>query len=231
MSQNPNDPSLEPDSLSESIPTPKGVGWWQFLMSVAVCIGVVGWAAPWILAKVRASRLTASVALVGELRAGVGRYQSDVGTILPLDPAGQGVSRLSSSVTEPWSLSWVLTQEIPPSVRGAWSRFRGPYLRRVRLDTPPLGRDLRLDAAGVGTGRGSVSVPGFHPATLGGETAIPQGHTVVWLTIDRVDHEDFLRFDERIDRFSGKSVAPEQQGEALWTPKDGGTLQVLILHR
>lgn len=231
MSENPSQSPVEPDLPPQSQPMPRGVGWWQFLISLLACVGIVGWGAPWILAKVRVSRLTALMSLVGELRSGVGRYQADVGTILPLDPSGQGVSRPSSLPAEPWSLAWVLTQEIPPSARGAWARFRGPYLRRVRLGTPPLGRDLRLDAAVVGTGRAQTPVPGFHPVALGGDAAIPQGHTAVWLSIDRVDREDFLRFDEMIDRFPRKSSAPESQGEALWAPKDGGTLQILILHR
>ncbi|HNY31861.1 MAG TPA: hypothetical protein PKO15_13320 [Fibrobacteria bacterium] len=231
MPENQTQTTVDPQPPPAEEIVPRGVGWWQFLLSMVASVGIVGWGGPWILAKVRVSRLNALVALVGELRAGVGRYQADVGTVLPLDPSGQGVSRPSTSIAEPWTLPWVLTQEIPPSARGAWSRFRGPYLRRVRLENPPLGRDLRLDAAVVGTGRNQTPVPAFQPLALGGGSPVPQGHIAVWLTIDRVDRDDFLRLDELVDRFPRKGEAPEAHGEVLWSPRDGGMLQVLVLHR
>lgn len=231
MSESPIVPPPEPDSPVESLPKLRGVGWWQFLFSVAVGIAVVGWGAPWILAQIRASRITALVGLVGELRSGVGRYQADVGTMLPLDPIGQGMSRPSASPAEPWTLAWVLTQEVPASARGAWARFHGPYLRRVRMDPPPLGRNLRVDAAVVGTGRGPLSVPAFHPSAFGGDAGVPVGHTVVWVSIEGVGLDDFQRVDAIIDRFGRPGGDPQRQGEVLWSPKDDGTLQILILHR
>jgi len=170
--------------------------------------------------------------LISELRSGLTRYNADAGTLLPMDPAGLPMAQPLSGPETPWSLGWVLTRSVPPSAQGGWEHFHGPYIRGVHLEALLLGTAPRLGAGTVGTGTRLVPSPPSFDLTGTGASSLTNGHVVAWLVVSDVARADFEALDARLD--GGTGTTPEQrqkQGEVLWSPDNGGTLTVHLLHR
>jgi len=204
----------------------------EFLVVLAFVAGIVGWMAPRLLQVVSDSRISTMVDFVSDLRSGLKRYGADVGTLLPLDASGSPLPEPALGPDSPWSLGWILTRSIPPSTHGAWERFQGPYFPKARLDAPPLGVSLRLGAGIVGPGNRLVPSPPGFDLTGNGTPSLADGHMVAWLEVPDVPRRDFEALDARLD--DGIGSTPEQrqkQGEVIWSPENGGTLVIHLLHR
>jgi hypothetical protein len=205
---------------------------WEFLLVLAFAAGMVAWVAPRLLQKVSDSRISAMVDFVSDLRTGLKRYGADVATLLPLDASGVPVVETALGPDSPWSLGWILTRSIPPSAQGAWEHFQGPYFPRTRLEAPPLGTSLRLGAGTVGPGSRLAPSPPVFDLTGSGTPSLADGHVVAWLVVADVPRKDFEALDARLD--DGIGSTPEQrqkQGEVIWSPDNGGTLMIHLLHR
>jgi hypothetical protein len=218
-----------PTALEKS---PKRAPVWEFLLVLAILAGIALWGTPRLLRKVSDSRIAAMVDLVSELRGGLVRYNADVGTFLPLDPAGQPVVQPASGPRAPWSLGWALTRSVPPSAQGSWEHFHGPYIRGARLEALLLGTAPRLGAGIVGTGSRLVPAPPSFDLTGTGSSSLANGHVVAWLVVSDVARADFEALDARLDGGIGSTAEQKQKlGEVLWSPDNGGTLTVHLLHR
>jgi len=210
----------------------KGAPVWEFLLVLLVLAGISLWGIPRLLREVSDSRIKAMVDLVSELRSGLGRYNADVGTLLPLDPAGLPMVQPSASPSMPWSLGWILTRSVPPSAQGGWEHFRGPYIRGARLEALLLGTEPRLASGTIGTGSRLVPAPPSFDLTGTGSSSLAVGHVVAWLVVSDVARADFEALDARLDGGIGATAEQKQKlGEVLWSPDNGGTLTVHLLHR
>ena len=210
----------------------KGAPAWEFLLVLAIVAGIALWVVPRFLRKVSDSRITAMVDLVSELRSGLTRYNADMGSLLPLDAAGLPVVLPVAGPQVPWSLGWILTRTVPPSAQGGWEHFHGPYIRGVHMEALLLGTAPRLGAGTVGTGSRLVPAPPSFDLTGAGAASLASGHVVAWLVVSGVARADFEAMDARLD--GGIGSTPEQKrkfGEVLWSPVDGGTLTVHLVHR
>jgi hypothetical protein len=205
---------------------------WELLAVLAFTAGMVAWVAPRLLQKVSDSRISAMVDFVSDLRAGLKRYSADVGTLLPLDPAGLPVDEPGRGPDAPWSLGWILTRSIPPSAQGAWEHFQGPYFPRTKLDAPPLGTSLRLGGGTVGLGSRLAPSPPVFDLTGSGTPSLADGHVVAWLVVSDVPRKDFDALDARLDDGIGSTTEQRQKlGEVIWSPDNGGTMVIHLLHR
>ena len=210
----------------------KGAPVWEFLLALAVVAGIAFWGTPRLLRQVADSRITAMVDLISELRSGLARYNADVGSLLPLDPAGIPMAQPMAGPETSWSLGWILTRSVPPSAQGGWEHFHGPYIRGARLDALLLGTEPRLGAGIVGAGSRLMPAPPLFDLAGAGTASLSTGHAVAWLVISDVARADFEALDTRLD--GGIGSTPEQRqklGEVLWSPENGGTLTVHLLHR
>jgi len=204
---------------------------WELLLALALSAGMVGWVAPRLLKSVSDSRFAAFTDFAAQLRAGLSRYQTDEGTLLPLDRSGTPNAQRFGGPQDPWSLAWVLTRTVPPSVHGNWEKFQGPYLRESILETPPQGDGTVLVSGIVGTGSRTALTPPAFDLSGTGTASVPNGHPVAWLVVHGVSREDFEALDIRMDW--GIGTTPEQKrklGSVLWSPENGGTLVVHLLH-
>jgi len=225
----------EVDEAEETIAlekSPPVASVWDLLAVLACTAGMVAWVAPRLLQKVSDSRIAAMVDFVSDLRTGLKRYSADVGTLLPLDPAGQPIAEPALGPDSPWSLGWILSRSIPPSSQGGWERFQGPYFLGTRLDAPPLGTSLKLGGGTVGLGNRLVPAPPSFDLTGTGTPSLADGHVLTWLVVTDVARKDFEALDARLD--DGIGSTPEQrqkQGEVIWSPDNGGTMLIHLLHR
>jgi hypothetical protein len=204
---------------------------WEFLLVLAAIAGLVGWCAPRLLRAVSDSRLAAFGDFVSELRGGVSRYQADVGTLLALDRSGVPFAVPPASCTSDWSFAWVLSRSVPPSARGGWERYQGPYIKARRLAAPPLGDAATVLSGIAGTGSRLAPAPPSFDLTGAGMPTVQTGHAVVWLSVTGVSRRDFETIDARMDWGGGYGFEQRRrQGAILWSPENGGTLLVHLLH-
>ena len=215
----------EPTSTGRKTPV------WELLLALMLSAVMVGWVAPRLLKAVSDSRLFAFADFVVELRAGLARYQTDEGTLLPLDRSGAPVVQRIGGPRDEGSLAWVLTRSIPPSAHGNWDKFHGPYLRESILETPPLG-DAAFVVSGIsGTGSHSIPAPPFFDLSGTGSTSVANGHPVAWLVLTGVSRQDFEALDTRMDWGIGVGQGQKRKlGTVLWSPDKGGTLLVHLVH-
>lgn len=204
----------------------------DFLLALGATVAMTVWGAPKLLSRVADARVIAMVGFIADTKAGLARYQSNVGSILPLDPSGSPAPQPLRSIADPWSTGWVLTRSIPPSAKGMWDRFQGPYLRIARLESPPMGSNPRLGTGWVGLGTRQVPAsPSFDLAGVGAST-IPSGKAVAWLVVTGVKREDFEALDTRLDGGMGGTFEKRcRQGEVQWNSDAEGTLRIHLLHQ
>lgn len=210
----------------------RGAPIWEFLLALTLVGGMAFWGAPRLLRQVSDSRISAMFDLITELRSGLTRYNADVGSLLPLDPAGIPMAQPMAGPETSWSLGWILTRSVPPSAQGAWDHFHGPYIRGSRLEALLLGTAPRLGVGVVGTGSRLMPAPPVFDLAGAGTASLTTGHVVAWLVVSDVARADFEALDARLD--GGIGSTPEQRqklGEVLWSPENGGTLTVHLLHR
>jgi hypothetical protein len=220
---------LEETALEKSPPVAPV---WELLAVLAFTAGMVVWVAPRLLQKVSDSRISAMLDFVSDLRTGLKRYSADVGTLLPLDPAGLPIAEPALGPDFPWSLGWILTRAVAPSPQGGWERFQGPYFLGTRLDAPPLGTSLKLGGGTVGLGNRLVPAPPSFDLTGTGTPSLADGHVLAWLVVSDVARKDFEALDARLDDGIGSTPDQRQkQGEVIWSPDNGGTLMIHLLHR
>ena len=204
----------------------------EFLVVVAVLAGLFGWGFPRLLSLFAYARVSAMVDFVSEARAGVLRYQNDVGAPLALDASGTYAPQALREADGAWSFGWVLTRSVPASPKGLWDRFQGPYLRATRLESPPMGSTLRLGAGWVGLGTRQVPPPPVFDLAGVGSSTIPAGKAVAWMTVSDVERSDFEALDARLDGAMGGTFDKRcRQGEVQWSPEGGGTLRIHLAHQ
>ena len=218
-----------------------GMGGFTLIEMIGV-LAVIGVLAALIVPKVfdiiSSSKIEAFASAVKTFEAAVTKYYSDVGSVKPLDVAGNPQLDNSGHSATVESLPARLTlSQFDPLVltTNLWPRFKGPYLERFNTDSPPgLGTKVYMPVKAAETYGTPVTGTNLGWDLKGddGNNDLPTGAAVAYIFVSSVSEEEFLEFDALVDRDIGSTPSEKElRGRAKWDPLNNGTLKLYLAHQ
>ncbi len=214
-------------------------------MTMIEMIGVLGVIAalaamilPRVFNVITESKIDALATALHTYEAGVTKYYSDVGTLLPLNASGipqvegTGDSAVATSLAARLTLA-----STDPLVLGTnlWPKFQGPYLEKFNSDLPPeIGTKIFLPTSvpvSLNTPVTSTNM-GWDLKGNDGNSDLPTDAHVAFLKLEGIGEEDFLKLDHLVDPLIGTTDAQRKlRGRAKWDSANNGTLYLYMAHR
>lgn len=171
---------------------------------------------PKIFTLIASSKASALAAAVRTYETAVTKYYGDIGTIWPLNAGGTPAQDYLGNSATVTSLAARLTLDASDPLNtgtNQWSRFRGPYLEKFNTITPPgLGTTMYMPtqaAIALGAATTETNV-GWDLKGNDGNSDLPTGARVAYLTVDGVSDTEFKDIDGIIDAGVGSSLAERQ---------------------
>lgn len=214
----------------------RGLGILEFFGAMALTAIVVVLVAPRLLDAISNSKIDRAAATIKSLQIAMTRYHADLGTLLPLSPAGVATPNVGGfSPTDKYGGSMLeallLSKTAPPAKTqsGLWRKFQGPYAKDL-AGTPPLGIEMSLSAVpsvpGVPTA-GNLNFSLSSPFNAG----LPAGSQLVYAAFTEVEKREFEKLDDILDQGVGNTLETrERLGRVKWDPVTT-TLLVYIAHK
>ena len=214
-------------------------------MTMIEMIGVLGVIAvlaaiiiPRVFAVITESKVESLVSATQTYETAVTKYYSNVGSVLPLNPAGLPVIEATGKSSIPHSLPARLTLPASdPLVLGTnlWPKFQGPYLERFNSNLPPeVGNKMFMPAVkpvDLGTPVTANNI-GWDLRGDDGNSDLPTDSHVVYFKLEGIGQEEFLMLDKILDPAIGNTDAQRKlRGRAKWDVTNNGTLYLYLAHR
>ncbi|RMH05604.1 MAG: type II secretion system protein [Nitrospirae bacterium] len=179
------------------------------LAVIAILVALV---LPKVFEVIASSNAQALASAVRTYEAAVVNYYADIGSLLPLDANGVPKKEGSGNSATATSLPARLTLDASDSLNtgeGQWPKFRGPYLEKFDSTKPPgLGTAMYMPATSpVAYGTAvTASNLGWDLKGDDGKSDIPSNAYVVYLRVDGLTQEEFLRLDAILDKGVGTTT-------------------------
>jgi prepilin-type N-terminal cleavage/methylation domain-containing protein len=194
------------------------------LAIIAILVAAIG---PRIFDTIQDSRITNAVTFVRTLESATTRYFADVGTLQALNNA-TGAAVNPNNDANARLLADMLSLQQAPVTAGLWSRWRGPYMPDLRLNNPPIGTTMFVEARN-GTGPALAAANNTAWDLNGDGASNAAGRQIIALEIRGVPQAQFERVDAILDAGIGDTPAEKQaRGRVKWNAANGGTLRILI---
>jgi prepilin-type N-terminal cleavage/methylation domain-containing protein len=193
------------------------------LAIIAILIAAIS---PRIFDAISDSRITNCASLIKTVQTAVSKYYADVGTLYPLNNAGNPAAN-NNGVNLPNILTGATA--VPNPATGLWSRVNSPYLEKFASTNPPIGTAMNMPA--VAAVAGAVNANNHTNYDLNGDGTgdMSAGGQVVTLRITGVTIKDFTKLDNILDEGIGSTAAEKQaRGKVKWVTAGGGTMRVYI---
>ena len=209
------------------------------LIGVLAVIGVLAaLIVPRVFDIIASSKIDALASALKTYETAVTKYYTDMGTVLPLNTAGNPQLESSGNSATAHSLPARLTlSRFDPLVLNSnlWPRFMGPYLERFNTNAPPaLGTKMYMpvkSAVAYGTSVTGTDM-GWDLRGDDGNSDLPSNANVAYIYVTGVSEEDFLEIDAIIDRDVGASDSEKEvRGRAKWNTLNNGTLKLYLAHQ